>query len=616
MKNLPDWTYHTMFKPVLSELPAKTGREFIHRGMHRIAAVPGGSILIEYLGHTAPAEQLKTHLFGLEISNAVGLSGKIDPQLTGTKAFGHLGMGFIEIGPVTSEAEKSGAPVFTQSKENIVFPRVLESLGALQTAAKLKSLRSFNKPIFIRIGKTSSFDETLFLLQEMSSNASAFIVEDRFTDHEWQSLRRSGIVQPLLYACPADQLDVSYIDNLSERKLIDGIIIDEQGTNEGEGMAYAIAQADYLSGKVAEVKKHSELPVVVSGGVTEPKDALELFRAGADLVMLTAGYVLSGPGLPKRINEGLLDTQQQSPEIYSGWIWHWLFGFLMLLGGAVAMLVSMTIVIMPYDESFLGLTREELIAINPNIYRFMQHDRMTVAGTMISGGVLYMQLARHGVRYGLEWAKRAIHIAGVLGFLGILLFIGFGYFDWLHGILWLILLPFFWKGYRTSKDHKEHASSRNRTNHKAWKKSLWGQLAFVALGFALAIAGLVISIIGVNGVFVQTDIAYICMSPEQIAAINERLIPVIAHDRAGLGSALVSVGLLLLMLALWGFQEGQRWVWYTFLFGGIPAFSAAILIHYVIGYTSFIHILPAYIALLMFAIGLFYSRAFFFKQSA
>src|SRR5690606_32720246 len=115
--------------------------------------------------------------------------------------------------------------------------------------------------------------------------------------------------------------------------------------------------------------------------------------------------------------------------------------------------------------------------------------------------ILYMQLARHGVRYGLEWAKRAIHIAGVLGFLGILLFIGFGYFDWLHGILWLILLPFFWKGYQASKNHSEHSSSRNRTNHQAWKRSLWGQLAFVALGFALAAAGLVISTIGVNGVF-------------------------------------------------------------------------------------------------------------------
>ncbi len=167
--------------------------------------------------------------------------------------------------------------------------------------------------------------------------------------------------------------------------------------------------------------------------------------------MLTGGYVRTGPGLPKRINEGLLDQRTASPPIYDGWMWHWLFGLFMFLGGAAAMLVSMTIVLMPYDEAFLNLSREELMAINPNIYYFMQHDRMTVAGTMVSGGILYMQLARYGVRHGLEWAKRAIHIAGVLGFLGILLFIGFGYFDWLHGILWLVLLPFFGKVFKCPK---------------------------------------------------------------------------------------------------------------------------------------------------------------------
>lgn len=416
----------------------------------------------------------------------------------------------------------------------------------------------------------------------------------------------------MLYASSADETDSVVTKLAANEAYIDGIVIDEHGIDTGEGIKYPLDQAGELAAKVADIRQYSKVPIIVSGGIAEPKDAFALYEVGADLVMLSSGYVRTGPGLPKRINEGLLDLRTASPPVYDGWIWHWLFGLFMFLGGAVAMLVSMTIVLMPYDEAFLNLSREELMAINPNIYHFMQHDRMTVAGTMVSGGILYMQLAKHGVRYGLEWAKRAIHIAGVLGFLGILLFIGFGYFDWLHGILWLVLLPFFWKGYQSSKRHSGHSSSRNRTNHQAWKRSLWGQLAFVSLGFALAAAGVVISTIGVNGVFVQTDIAYICMSPEQIASINERLIPVIAHDRAGLGSALISVGLLVLMLALWGFQEGQRWVWYTFLFGGLPAFGAAIIIHYVIGYTSFIHILPAYVALLLFASGLIMSRKFFF----
>ena len=612
---MPDWTYHTMFEPTLSRLPAKTGREFIHKGMHRIASIPGGSKLIEYLGHTAPAKQLETEIFGLKIVNPVGLSGKIDPLLSGTKAFSHLGMGFIEIGPVSWEPVEAGSPAFTDSKDKLLFPYDLESPGLKRTIDKLEKLKPFDKPIFIRIGKSGSFEQTRSLLDKLSAHGDAFIIEEPFSEEQRRSLKEAVGSKPLLCASSADEIDSAVMGLAANETYIDGIVIDEQGIDTGEGMEYPLEQTGLLAEQVSAIRQHSTIPIIVSGGIFEPKDALALYGAGADLVMLSSGYVRTGPGLPKRINEGLLDQRITAPPVYDGWIWHWLFGMFMFLGGAGAMLVSMTIVLMPYDETFLNLSREELIAINPNIYHFMQHDRMTVAGTMVSGGILYMQLARHGVRYGLEWAKRAIHIAGVLGFLGILLFIGFGYFDWLHGILWLVLLPFFWKGYQASKNHSEHSSSRNRTNHQAWKRSLWGQLAFVSLGFALAAAGLVISTIGVNGVFVQTDIAYICMSPEQIAAINERLITVIAHDRAGLGSALISVGLLVLMLALWGFQEGQRWVWYTFLFGGLPAFGAAIIIHYVIGYTSFIHILPAYVALVLFASGLIMSRKFFFYGS-
>ncbi|MFP8782397.1 beta/alpha barrel domain-containing protein [Planococcus plakortidis] len=611
---MPDWTYHTMFEPALSRLPAKAGREFIHKGMHRIASIPCGSKLIEYLGHTAPAKQLETEIFGLKIANPVGLSGKIDPLLSGTKAFSHLGMGFIEVGPVSWEPVEAGSPSFSDSKDHLVFPYHLESPGLKRTIDKLEKLKPFSKPIFIRIEKSGSLEQTCSLLNKLSAYGEAFIIEEPFSEEQRKSLKEAINGKPILCAYSVRRIDAAILELAVTESYIDGIVIDELGIDTGEGIEYPIEQAGLLAEQVSAIRQHSKVPVIVSGGIVEPKDALALYGAGVDLMMLSSGYVRTGPGLPKRINEGLLDQRTASPPVYDGWIWHWLFGLFMFLGGAAAMLVSMTLVLMPYDEAFLNLSREELMAINPNIYRFMQHDRMTVAGTMVSGGILYMQLARHGVRHGLQWAKRAIHFAGVLGFLGILLFIGFGYFDWLHGILWLILLPFFWKGYQASKNHSGHSSSRNRTNHQAWKQSLWGQLAFVSLGFALAAAGLVISTIGVNGVFVQTDIAYICMSPEQIASINERLIPVIAHDRAGLGSALISVGLLVLMLALWGFQEGQRWVWYTFLFGGLPAFGAAIIIHYVIGYTSFIHIFPAYVALLLFASGLIMSRKFFFYR--
>lgn len=613
MISLPDWSYHTVFKPVLTRLPDSYGREFIHRGMSLISTIPGGSSLIKNLGHTEPSQKLETSILGLTISNPVGLSGKIDPKLTGTKAFGHLGLGFLEVGPVSIIPNESSSPRFTQERDNLVYSYPLESLGIEETVNKLKELKKFNKPIFIRIGKTGLCEETVSLIETLFDYGDAFILEERFSNHDLESIKKVLKSKPLCYSFSHPQLDTDYLSNLIGKKYIDGVIIEEQALDTGSGQMFPLVQVENLTKTIQEVKAITDMPIIVSGGILEPKDALGLFQSGADLVMLSSGYVFSGPGLPKRINEALMSVKVQERTEYNGWIWHWLFGLIMLLGGLLALLISMTVIVLPYDEEFLQLTREQLTAINPNIIRFMQHDRMTLAGTMISGGFLYMRIARYGVRYGMYWAKKAIHTAGIVGFFGILLFIGFGYFDWLHGLLWLMLLPFFWIGYRTTRNFSEHPTSSNRTNHSAWKKGLWGQFAFVILGFSFILGGFVISTIGVTGVFVPTDLIYICMTPDQLNEINNRLIPVIAHDRAGLGSSLISVGLLVLMLALWSFQQGEKWVWYTFLIGGIPAFSAGIFIHFAIGYISFIHILPAYFALLLFVIGLVLSKDFFLK---
>ena len=133
-------------------------------------------------------------------------------------------------------------------------------------------------------------------------------------------------------------------------------------------------------------------------------------------------------------------------------------------------------------------------------------------------------------------------------------------------------------------------------------------------GFSFVLGGIIISLYGVTTVFVPTDLLYLCMTPEMLESFNERLIPVIAHDRAGFGSALLSVGLLVLLLALWGFQQGNKWVWWTFFIGGLPAFIAGIYIHFAIGYTSFIHLLPAYFAIGLYIGGLVTTYRYFHKD--
>ncbi len=561
-----------------------SSREFIHRSMNRIGSLPFGigRHVINFLGREDCSPLLQKQINGLDFRNPVGLSGKVDPMLSGTKAFANLGFGFLEIGPVTvAKAEPIKEPIVERKAKTITFPKDSVSIGLAETKARLENLHK-KQPVFLRLAGTGA--ELKQLMRELEPFADAYIIES----------------------------DVTHVLDQTEKPVY---VVIRESEQENENPHGVMLEGNRLKERARYLREAGfEQTIITSGAIYEPQDALELIDAGADLVMVSGGYVFAGPGLTKRTNEALLDRLDFKASPQPGWFAYWLFGLFIVIGGLIALIFSKTTVILPYDEYFLEMSRDLIWMFNERIMYFMAHDRMTLAGTMISGGILYMSLAAFGVKKGLRWAKQAIDTAAIIGFLGIFAFIGYGYFDWLHLLFWLILLPVYVYGFIKTKGLKHTSASKNRFNHATWKMAIFGQLAFVILGFSFVLGGIVITYIGVTSVFVSTDLIYICMPPEMLQAFNENLIPVIAHDRAGFGSALLSVGLLVLMLSLWGFHQGNRWVWWTYLLGGLPAFIAGIYIHFAIGYTNFIHLLPAYFALFLFFLGLVLSYRFFHKQ--
>lgn len=591
---MPDWSYYPIFKPILQKLPPSFSREFIHRGMSMISSTRIGEGVIEFLGHMEPSGKLAKNVFGVHFSTPVGLSGRIDPHLTGTKAFQNLGFGFIEIGPVSIRG--SAEELYMDPKQEKIHRLTDASMELTAAKKQLLSLKKKKIPFLINVEGT--YREAMQICEELLPFSDGFILDSQtFQSASQFNQFKYELNKPIILTSQKN-------DPLSLDYRPDGILL--TGKDSPEELLH----------KLAAVRKlySEDLPIITSGGVKEPSDAIKLLESGASIIMLGDEYIFTGPGLPKRINEAYTSTFQKEPVKVEGWRWYWLFGLAIALAGFIALFFSMTSVILPYDEKFLGIFRKDILYFNPAILYFMAHDRMTLSGTMISGGIIYMQLARHGIRQGLHWARKAVNIAGTIGFLGIVLFIGYGYFDWLHGLFWLILLPLFILGYAKSRNASASPASSNLSNSAQWKLSLFGQLCFVILGFSLAIGGMVISAIGASHVFVPTDLAYLCLTPEALNEFNNRLIPVIAHDRAGFGSALLSVGLLVLMLALWGIREGERWVWWTFTIGAIPAFAAGILTHFFINYTDFIHLLPAYFALLLYVIGVIATAPFLLKK--
>jgi hypothetical protein len=347
---------------------------------------------------------------------------------------------------------------------------------------------------------------------------------------------------------------------------------------------------------------------------------LAALDAGATLVQIHSGFVFAGPGLPKRINEAVLAraAPRESPARLSpryAWTGFALLGLGMIGGGALAWLVAATSTLLEYEEQFVGLGREALTAIDPRLLAFLAHDRVSLAGGMISVGILYLALAVFGVRSGARWARNAIVASAAIGFASFALFLGYRYFDPLHAIVTLLLLPFFILGVRRVMS-AEVTTSANLHNDARWRSGLWGQLAFVAIGAGLAAGGAIICILGASVVFVPSDLDFLGTTAAALDAANARLLPLIAHDRAGLGGLLLSEGIAVLLTSLWGFREGARWLWWTYLVAGAVGFVGALGVHVMTGYLDVLHLLPAVIALALYAVGLIASFGYLWASPA
>jgi hypothetical protein len=125
-----------------------------------------------------------------------------------------------------------------------------------------------------------------------------------------------------------------------------------------------------------------------------------------------------------------------------------------------------------------------------------------------------------------------------------------------------------------------------------------GVWAFLAVG--MLTAGATIMAIGMTRVFVPQDLAFMRMTPADLRRVSVRLVPVIAHDRAGFGGGLFSTGVILLLLTR--HARLSRSFIQTVAIMGLTGFGAAIGVHPVIGYTDFTHLAPAYFGAVVFGV--------------
>lgn len=625
---MPDWFYRTVSQPILFRLPAPRARDFALGFIGGLARLPLGPFLIDFLGHMRADPRLRRSLLDTDFPTAVGLGPWLDTRMVATEALSRFGVGFIEVGPVSLEGHSSDLKRLVDEQALLIGPEA-GSISLAECNRRLSKADGLKVPLIVRLDHSSD-EATQRLIQELPASVRLVSLTTLSVEQLDAVLKTAQSFSPprhILLCINADQ-DLDAVSPVVQGALhqgVAGFVVDGSVKAEPNGRLIGLPVRERALQQVRKLRQlvGERVPIISSGGIHEPGHALELLSAGADLIQVDTGLIYTGPGLPKRINDCLLyDAAHQpssaaSPRIAElTWFWTTLMGAGMMIGGVLALAIAATKVVLPYDEAYLGISVTQLTEINSRLLAFMAHDRVTLAGSMVAIGLLYVVLSLFGIRRGLHWARQAVLVSAFTGFASFFLFLGFGYLDTFHAFVTAALLQLLLLGVHARLGVYTPATRPDLRGDRAWRLSLWGQLLLVFHGFALLAAGAVISLIGVTQVFVHEDLMFMETTAATLAAANPRLVPLVAHDRATLGGMLLAGGWVFLLPALWGYRRASSWLWWALLIAGSMAYAAGIVVHYAVGYLSFKHLLPAFGGYGLLLLGLLLSYRFLCRRDS
>lgn len=558
MAALPDWTYHPLRRPMGALLGVQRSRRAALGLVAAVATLPGGRWLVAGLGHTSPPPEASTTFSGVRFASPVGATVSIDSARNAARAFPALGAGLLEIGPISS--------------------------GSVDEARRV--LDGSPGPIALRVAA----DDAQGVIDALGSRAALVVLDLTEGPAVLELLNR---IRALTTVPVFAGLDAGHALVLPD------------------GAGVVIRNASPKDVKEAGGRNRSVIATTAKGS---PAYAASLIGAGAAAVLATpAALIEAGPGWFHRATIARLARARLETPAPPASRWPWMAGLAlglgMIGGGIGAAVVAFGPVLLPYDESFLRITSSGLAAINPRLIHFLQHDRITLAGTMVALGLMYSALSWWGIRRGQAWARDALLASCLIGFPTLFYFFAYRYVEPIHVALAAILFPLFviatWRRPRGAYLIEEEGPAEER------QLALIGQLLMVSAGAGLIVGGLTISYVGLTSVFVPTDLTYMSASAQALASANDRLISFIAHDRAGFGGALISTGVAVLLIAAWGWKRGQAWVWWSLATSATVGFGAALAIHIGVAYTDFWHVAPIYAGILITVIGLALAREYF-----
>jgi dihydroorotate dehydrogenase len=321
--------------------------------LHRLAQMPSVPKLFHHrrlFVHTA----LEMQVAGLRFPNPVGLAAGFDKNAFAVGAFPTLDFGFVEVGTVTPRPQVGNPSprLFRIPADQAVINRLgFNNDGATVVARRLR-LSPRSVPVGINLGKNADtpleqaiddycaglealFDVADYVVVNVSSPNTPGLRTLQAKEKLYillggvqacnRSLAQRRQMQPRpLFVKISPDLEPEALDDVVaavEACAFDGIIATNTTLERG-GLTTPTTEAGGLSGRplrqrstavIRHVYRRGQgrIPIIGVGGIFSADDAYEKIRAGASLVQLYTGLIYRGPGLPHRINVGLVRLLQR-----------------------------------------------------------------------------------------------------------------------------------------------------------------------------------------------------------------------------------------------------------------------------------------------------------------
>jgi len=283
-------------------------------------------------------------IFGMGFPNPIGLAAGFDKDGEVYRQTLNLGFGFVELGSVTPQPQR-GNPrprLFRLTADRAVINRMgFNNHGIDAMAARLANRNTGQGIVGINLGKNKdqpdaaadyaagarrlgpladymvinvSSPNTPGLRALQSREALTALIEAVLAVRADLARRPPLLLKIAPDLTDADRQDIAEVALTSR---LDGLIISNTTIARPAGLDPRFAQeAGGLSGRpllqpATEVlrdiyrRTRGALPIVGVGGVASAEDAYAKIRAGACLVQLYTALVFEGPGLVRRIKDGL-----------------------------------------------------------------------------------------------------------------------------------------------------------------------------------------------------------------------------------------------------------------------------------------------------------------------